>query len=108
MKLLLDESIPRRLAKSFPDQFEVSTVQDNGWSSRKNGALILLAAEHNFDALITADKGFEHQHNPETLPITVVILRSHRTRLQELMPLVPRIIQLLDTDPPIGVYTVNT
>ena len=56
MKLLLDEQVPRRLANEFPDEFVVKTAQEMGWSSERNGALLSLAADQGFDALITADK----------------------------------------------------
>ena len=32
MKVLLDESTPRRLASSFPGSFEIRTVQQMGWA----------------------------------------------------------------------------
>ena len=32
MKLLLDESVPRRLALSFPESFVLHTVQEMGWA----------------------------------------------------------------------------
>jgi predicted nuclease of predicted toxin-antitoxin system len=74
MKLLLDESIPKRLIASFPAEFEVFTVQQSGWSGTSNGSLLKLASENSFDALITADRGFEYQQNKTSLPLTVVIL----------------------------------
>ena len=36
MKLLLDESVPIRLATSFPDTFEIKTVVEMGWSGKEN------------------------------------------------------------------------
>lgn len=107
MKLLLDESIPKRLMTSFPSDFKVSTVQQNGWSGEKNGNLLKLAAEHNFDALVTADRGFEYQQNKQSLPVTVVILKSARTRLLELAPLVPLVVDLLKQNVAKGVYEIN-
>jgi hypothetical protein len=59
MKLLLDESIPRRLAGLFPGDFET---------------MVLIAA---------------------------------RTRLQELEPLVPKVVDLLQRELAIGVYRVT-
>jgi predicted nuclease of predicted toxin-antitoxin system len=108
MKLLLDESIPRRLTNSFPPGFKVSTVQQNGWSGTENGNLLKLAAEDEFDALITADRGFAYQQNKINLPVTVVILKSARTRLSELVPLVPLVVDLLKQNAKIGVYEINT
>ena len=61
MKLLLDESVPKRLAASFPSSFTLRTVQEMGWSGTGNGLLLSLAARDGFDAMITVDRGIEHQ-----------------------------------------------
>jgi len=107
MKLSLDESVPKRLATTFPDESEVSTVQENGWGGVTNGNLLSLAAENGFDALITADRGFEFQQNPNMLPVAVVILKSYRTRFAELAPMIPGVVRLLATNPGPGVYGVD-
>lgn len=65
MRLLLDEPVPRGLAASFPDHFEVQTVPRMGWAGTGNGALLRLAADHGFDALITVDRGIAHKQNPD-------------------------------------------
>ena len=44
MRLLLDESVPRRLGASFPELFTVHTVQEMGWAGTENGQLLVLAA----------------------------------------------------------------
>ncbi len=106
MELLLDESIPRQLATSFGEAFEVFTVAEMGWSGTANGALLRLAKEHDFEALITADRGIAHQQNPNTLPIKVVVMIAHRTRLQELQPMVAAVVELLQNQTSIGVYHV--
>ena len=43
MKLLLDESVPRRLASSFPEAFTLRTVQEMGWAGTGNGLLLSLS-----------------------------------------------------------------
>ena len=63
MKLLLDESVPRRLAQSFPESFTLRTVQYMGWAGTANGLLLSLAAAEGFDALVTVDRGIEHQQS---------------------------------------------
>ena len=88
MKLLLDEQVPRQLATSFPAEFEVQTVQQMGWAGTKNGQLLQLASEHEFLALITADKNMEYQQNHADLPIMVIVLIAQGNRLQELEPLI--------------------
>ncbi len=78
MKLLLDESIPRQLISDFPETIEVTTVQQMEWAGTKNGVLLALAAESGFGAFVTADKGIEYQHNPESFPLPVVVLLGYR------------------------------
>lgn len=41
MKLLLDENLPKRLKKHFPEH-EIFTVREKGWNSKKNGELLEL------------------------------------------------------------------
>lgn len=106
MKLLLDESIPRTLAKHFPQDFEIRTVVQMGWSGTANGALLALAAQASFDALVTADRGIAHQQNPENLPLRVVIMVARRTRLQDLQPLVPRVVEALERHSTTGIVHV--
>ncbi len=55
MKLLLDEQVPRRLVLEFPRDFFIKIAQEMGWASERNGALLTLAAAHEFDAVITAE-----------------------------------------------------
>ena len=35
MKILLDESLPRKLREDFGTMYEVWTVKDKGWLSKK-------------------------------------------------------------------------
>lgn len=106
MRVLLDESMPRRLASSFPRSFEIRTVQQIGWTGCGNGELLRLAVDHGFDAIITVDQGFEYQQNVADLPIPVVIMIARRTRLQELRPLVGEVIAVLTGDLERRVYRV--
>ncbi|MDE0285971.1 MAG: DUF5615 family PIN-like protein [Gammaproteobacteria bacterium] len=104
MKLLFDESVPRRLARSFPDTFDIRTVPQMGWAGIKNGLLLTLASQEGFDALVTTDRSMEYQQNPDTLPVTIIVLISYRTRVQDLEPLIPKVVLMLNTRPEIGVY----
>jgi hypothetical protein len=46
----------RRLRQAFDSDFEIVTVTEQGWSGMKNSEL-LRAAEAEFDALVTMDRG---------------------------------------------------
>ena len=107
MKLLLDEQVPRQLAALFPAEFEVQTVQQMGWAGTKNGQLLQLAFEHKFVALVTADKNMEYQQNHADLPVMVIVLIANGNRLQELEPLVPSILNVLNHNSEAGIYRVD-
>jgi len=51
VRLLLDECVDRRLA-AFIAGHQVSSVQDVGWRSIKNGELLRLAEKH-YDVFVT-------------------------------------------------------
>lgn len=106
MKLLLDESVPRRLAASFPAPFATRTVQEMGWAGTANGLLLSLAAHRGFEALITVDRGIEYQQSGDNLPIPIVIIVAVRNRLAELQPLVPQVLDLLKGGLQARVYRV--
>jgi len=95
MRLLLDESVPRRLRGALPAH-SVRTAVEMGWGGVKNGALLVLAAAE-FDAFITVDRNLPFQQNIATLPIAVVVLIAHSNELQSLLPLVPRLEEALGT-----------
>ena len=106
MKLLLDESAPRRLTSSFPASYDVRTVQQMGWAGVGNGDLLRLAADRGFDALVTVDRGFEHEQNRDELPVPIVIMIAARNRLRELRPLVPGVVAILSGDLQRRIYHV--
>lgn len=98
MKLLLDEQMPKSIAKEFPTKIEIHTVQSQGWAGVTNGALLNLAHESGFTALVSADKNIASQHNEQQLLIPVVILSVMRLRADNLIPLIPEAVSELKTD----------
>ena len=95
MKILLDENIDVRFKKYFPDVHEIYTVQDMGWKGIKNGELLTLLSQNNFDCWIVVDKNIPYQQNLTKLPCLIIVLDVVRNTLQHLQPLVPQVIQLL-------------
>lgn len=93
MRLLLDESLPKKLRDHLPGH-HIKTVVEMGWSGYKNGRLLTVASA-GFDALITADKNMPHQQNPATLPLAVIILDAPSNELSRLLPLLPRLQAIL-------------
>ncbi len=54
-----------------------------GWAGTANGLLLSRAAAENFKALVTVDRGIEHQQNISALPISIIIMLASRNRLAE-------------------------
>ena len=95
MRLLLDESVPMKLRNLLVGH-DVWTVRRMGWSSKSNGELLTLARDE-FDAFITLDKNLEHQQNMSEVDIPVILLIARRSRIDYLEPLVPRILESLQS-----------
>ncbi|HEY4063666.1 MAG TPA: DUF5615 family PIN-like protein [Puia sp.] len=88
MKILLDECVTKRV-KGFLQEFEVFTVSEMGWSGIKNGKLMALCIENNFDILLTIDKNIINQQNINKHKLTIVVLNSYTSKLDELLLFLP-------------------
>jgi predicted nuclease of predicted toxin-antitoxin system len=97
MKILLDESIPRKLRNDFDVAHEVWTVRDKGWLGRKNGDLLRLIIESRFELFVTVDRNLKFQQNLTALPLTIIVLCGVDNRRNTLKALVPKIFQQLNT-----------
>ena len=98
MRILLDESVPSRLGSLLTGHSTI-TVQRKGWTSIKNGKLLMLAAGE-FDVLLTADKGMEYQQNLAALPVSILIVLARSNRIEDLAAAVPIILSALVDLPP--------
>ncbi len=87
MKLLIDENLPKRLKLDFPEH-EVYTVRDKNWNGKKNGELLQLMIDNNFDVLLTFDKNLQYQQNFIKYPILVIIFSAEDNSYITLNPLV--------------------
>ena len=58
MRVLLDEQLPRHLAREIGGH-DVSTVQQRGWAGLKNGDLLRIAADAGVEILVTADRNLQ-------------------------------------------------
>jgi hypothetical protein len=65
-----------------------------GWSGVFNGELLTLAVEQ-FDVFLTVDRNLAFQRNLTEFDIAVVVLHAATNRLQDLMPLVAELVELL-------------
>ncbi|WP_207393693.1 hypothetical protein [Duganella aceris] len=103
--MLLDESVPAGLRRHLPGHV-VSTVGEKGWNGLKNGLLLAQAAT-SFDAFITVDKNLPYQQNLKTLPIAVVILDTNSNELTALLPIIPKLTQILSSLQPRAAVRVS-
>ena len=95
MKILLDESLPRRLKNDLKGH-DVETVPEAGWQGKKNGELLKLM-EGKFDCFITADQNLQYQINLRNTPIPIIILISPSNRYSDIKPLINNILKQLQS-----------
>jgi len=104
VKLLLDESLPRRLKSLFVTH-ETHTVPEMGWQGTTNGELLRLAAVE-FDVFVTADQNLQYQQNLAGVDIGIIVMAAVTTRLDDLRPLVPGVLNALTSIQPGDVVRV--
>lgn len=68
-------------------------------ASAKNGDLLALA-QKNFDAFVTVDRNLSFQQRLPNFSVAVVILRAHTNRLDDLRPLIPKLLEVLPNAKP--------
>ena len=96
MKILLDECITKYLkSKLLPH--EVFTVREMGWSGIKNGKLMSLCGENNFDILLTIDKHLQYQQNLSKYSIAIVIFDSNSADISELKNFIQPFLNGIET-----------
>ena len=71
-RVVLDENLPQPLRHHL-SEFDVVTVQYQGWSGIQNGELIALI-DGKFDVLLTADQNLRYQQNLSDRSIAIVEL----------------------------------
>ena len=98
MRVLLDEWLPHELALLLSGH-EVATVQGKGWAGTKNGILLALASEE-FDVLVSADQNIPYQQNLRTFDIRIVIVVATRNRIDDIRPLLARLLESIDSSIP--------
>lgn len=95
-RILLDECIDRRLAREISGHV-VKTAPEMGWAGLDNGEL-LAKAQKEFDVFVTVDRNLTFQQHLPKFDVAVLVLCARTNRLQDLIPLAPKILDAL-TDP---------
>jgi hypothetical protein len=93
VRVLLDECLPRRLKRDLVGH-DVRTAPEMGWASKSNGELLALAAA-DFDVFLTSDRNLSHQQNLSVFDIAILVLVAASNRIDDLRPLVPRVLEVL-------------
>ena len=88
MKILLDECVTKKL-RPYLANHEVYTVTEMGWSGLKNGKLMAKCVEHQFQVLLTIDKNLMYQQNLKNYELSIIVLHSHTSKIEELKEFIP-------------------
>ena len=94
MRILIDECLDWRLARVLPDH-TVTSVRKMGWAGIKNGKLLALAINNNFHIFLTGDRNMAFQQNVPSLSIAIILLEAGGTRLDQTLPLMPKVVAAL-------------
>jgi hypothetical protein len=92
--VLLDSCVPRPLKRELHSH-QVRHASEIGWQDLDDRPL-LERADASFDVLITTDRNLPYQQNLSRYSLSVIILVAHTNRLEDLLPLVPDVIDTLD------------
>jgi len=104
VRILLDECLPRQLARELIGH-DVQTVTQAGWSSIQNGELLRLAAG-KFDVFVTIDRRFARDNRPPP-SLAIISLTAPNNRVETLRKLVPEILRNLPNITPGKVIKVG-
>jgi len=92
LRVLLDENLPTKLKYRLTDEkFGVLTVRDQNWLGKKNGELLKLMQESDFDVLLSSDKNLIYQQNTHKYSIIVLRINVFSNRYEDLLKIVPQI-----------------
>lgn len=105
MRLLVDQCLPRHLAPELTGH-EATTVRAQRWLGLRNGVLLRAAVDAGFEVFITNDSSIEFQQNVERIGIAIAI-EGVRNRMDDIRPLIPRILNALNTIRPGQVVTIK-
>jgi len=106
VRVLLDEQLPRQLAKELLGH-EARTVQQQGWAGLGNGELLRRAEEAGFEVFLTGDQNLQFQQNLVRSSLRVIVLVAPSNALEDLLPLIPSILRAIPDARPGQVQRVD-
>lgn len=92
--VLLDSCVPRPLKRELRSH-QVRHASEIGWQDLDDRPL-LERADASFDVLITTDQNLPYQQNLSRYSLSVIILIARTSRLEDLLPLAPAVLDVLD------------
>jgi len=99
VRILLDEQLPRQLAP-YVVGHDVRTVQQESWAGLKNGALLSAAEAAEFAVFLTGDQNLQFQQNISKRRLGVVVLCAASNALEDLLPLIPAALAVIEAIQP--------
>lgn len=93
MRVIVDASIDPRIVEAFVGD-DVQTLFDLGWQHLKDNVLV---KQLDCDVFVTADRGFEHEHNLKSLSFGIVIVHVARNKIDFYRPLFPQLLNVIAT-----------
>ncbi len=106
MKVLLDECLPIDFRHYLPGH-EVHTAEWAGFKGLKNGQLLDNAEQAGYRVLITVDHGVPRRQNLGQRRISILVIRSRTNQLEDILPLIERILPVLNEMQPGSVAFVH-
>jgi hypothetical protein len=95
VRLLLDECVPRPLARHLASH-DVAHVTALGWSGVRNGRLLERMLAAGYAGLVTVDRNLADQQDIPKSGVFVVLLVARSNRLDSLVRLVPDLLRAID------------
>ena len=90
MRLLIDESIPEQIEPHL-SEFSPSTVRRERLKGLRNGVLLRAAVDRGFTVIVSADQNLRFQQNLAKIGIGAVVIVNIRNRMQDILPILPKI-----------------
>jgi hypothetical protein len=106
VRVLIDECIDEKLRFSFPEH-DCQTARYAGLAGLKNGKLLTAAEAAQFELLITVDQNIDRQQNFAHRKIAVLILCAPTNRLQDLLRLMPAVLEAMLSSRPSQIIRIK-
>ena len=106
MRILIDECLNWRLGRALTGHYAISAPR-MGWNGIKNGELLALAEQNQFDVFLTGDRNLAFQQNTTRFRIAVIVLEAEGIQLHHTLPLMPKVLAALPALTPSQVIRIS-